>query len=130
MCGEYELRVQRRAPQLAEDVAHLVDADVLEPDLLEHPLQFLAADLFLEGGRGNLTEANLILDGLWLVRLHGVERPLHRRYFCQVCQRRRRLGARRRTNAREDEDAEAAKASNKGLSREPPFRPYHALSST
>jgi hypothetical protein len=128
MRGKDEVRVQRLAPQLAEDVADLVDAHVLQPDLLEHPLQFLPADLFLEGGRGNLAEANLILDGLWLVRLHGVERRLHRRVFRQVRQG-RRLGQ-RHTNARKRENAQAAKASHQGLPREPPFRPYHALSST
>ena len=42
------MRVQRRAAELAEYVADLVDPHVLQADLLEHLLQFLPADLFLE----------------------------------------------------------------------------------
>ena len=43
MRGEDEVRARRRAGVVAEHVAGLVDAHVLQPELLEHALQLVAA---------------------------------------------------------------------------------------
>ena len=46
----------------ADDVAGMVDADVLQAQSLEEALQLLAADLFMERRRGNLAHLYLFLD--------------------------------------------------------------------
>ena len=77
MRGHHDARPRGRAGVVAEHVAGFVDTDVLQPELLEHPLQLPAADLFLERRRGDLAEADLILDRLRLARLCVVDRRPH-----------------------------------------------------
>jgi hypothetical protein len=56
------------ARPIAEHVAHAVDPYILQPQLLEGPFQFRTTGALVERRRRNLTEANLIVNGLRLVR--------------------------------------------------------------
>ena len=64
--GEHEARPRLRAGPIAEHVAFLVDAHVLQAELAEHLRVDLGALRFLERRRLDLAQPNLILDGLRL----------------------------------------------------------------
>jgi hypothetical protein len=57
------------AGPIAEDVAHAVNPYILQPQLLERPFQFGPTGALVERRRRDLTEANLVVNGLRLVRL-------------------------------------------------------------
>ena len=88
MGGDHDVGTERRTGPVAEDVAGLVDPHVPQAGLLKQPLHLLAARGFLERGRGNLGQADLVLDGLGLAGLRGVERRPHRRLLLPARTRR------------------------------------------
>jgi hypothetical protein len=77
MCREHQVRMRRRAGPHADDVPYFVDPDILEPELLKKPLQFLAARLFMKRRRWNFANANLFFNEVRFILLHRIERSLN-----------------------------------------------------
>ena len=78
MRGEDQVRTRLRARPIAEHVAFLVDAHVLQAELAEHLCVDFGALRFLERRRLNLAKPDLILDRLRLARLDRFDRSFDR----------------------------------------------------
>jgi len=68
--------VRLGAGPIAQDVACVVDAYVGEAGFFEEMGEFGGALVFVEGRRGYLAEAYLLVDEVWLVGLDGLHRGL------------------------------------------------------
>ena len=125
MRGDDEMRMRRRARIVAEHVADLVDAHVLQAELLNTRCSSRPRTSSLNDGRGNLAEADLIRDRLRLARLRGVERRLHRRILQQIGRRRRaalrlsRTDRQRQRQPAANTDRSTSTSVNQNSSREP-----------
>src|SRR5688500_16387630 len=73
MRGKDEERSRSLAGSHAEDIAFLVDPDVLEPKFDESFLKILRPHTFFEWRRGNLADSRLLIEGLRLDALHVVQ---------------------------------------------------------
>ena len=69
--------MRRFAGPDADHVAGFVHAHVVQPQAGKQALQFLPASLLVERRRGDLANPDLLLDGLWFVAPHGLERGPH-----------------------------------------------------
>ena len=76
VCGEDEMWVRLRAGTIAEDVSCMVDSDVGEAGFFEEMGEFGGALVFVEGRRGYLAEAYLLVDEVWLAGPDGLHRGL------------------------------------------------------
>ena len=79
MSTEDQVRLAGLSRALADHVARRIDTHAGEPRRPELLGIGLGARRFLERGRGDFTQTNLILDGPRFVRPNGVERGANRR---------------------------------------------------
>ncbi len=70
--GEHEMWMRLGAGTITEDVACVVDADVGEAGFFEEAGKFGGALVFMEGRRGDLAEADLLVDEVGLAGLDGL----------------------------------------------------------
>ena len=71
MGGKHQVGARGAAGANADDVAGMVDADVLQAGALEEAFELAAADLFVERRGGNLAHPYLFLEHARLVALDG-----------------------------------------------------------
>ena len=109
--GEHEVRPRRRARALAEHVADLVDAHVLQPELAELARVELGARRLLERRRLDLADLHLLGQRAGLVGARGGERRLHRGVLQQPGAE---IGGRLLGGRGGDEDQRAARTAASG----------------
>jgi hypothetical protein len=74
MCGDHQMRSRRRTRALAKDTAGLVDANIQQSELFENRADRLRPCRLFERWSGYLAEADLVFDGLRLVRADRIKR--------------------------------------------------------
>src|SRR2546430_9844909 len=111
MRGEDQVGMRHGTGPCADHIAGFIDVDVVKFQLLEEPLQFLAACFLFERRRRDLADADLLVDEMRLIALRGLEGGL---YLWRLHQTRRVLSDRQ--SRRKGEPGDSAER-NLGMHR-------------